>query len=116
MSATVEIFLAELPAPWPRDTATAVVQALRRTDIVDESVKWGNPFFSVHGRAIVKIFVAREWINVYFYRGSELADPHHVLGPEGNSTMTKLRVAHGEPIPPGLSALMDEAVEITLKL
>lgn len=112
MTNAFDEFLASLDSPWPRDTAASVVRALQRPTIVEESIKWGNPFFSLSGRAIAKIFVAREWINVYFYRGAELSDPDNLLGPEGNSAMTKLVVRHDEAVPAGLRVLMNEAIEI----
>ncbi len=112
----IDEFLTTLSSPWPREDATSIVRMLRRPDRVDEAIKWGNPFFSVNGHAVAKVFVARDWINVYFYRGTELADPDNLLGAKGNSAMMRLRVGRGQEAPAGIRRLMDEAVGIAARL
>ena len=39
----------------------------------------GQPFFSLNGRAMVKLGAARGWINFVDYRGAELSDPKELL-------------------------------------
>lgn len=109
--ADVTALLAGLSSPWPRESASTIVAMVRRPGVTEESIKWGNPFFSVRGHAVVKIFVAHDWINVYFYRGRDLPDPQGLLESTGNGRMRKLRIGRGDPIPVGVHALMDAAVE-----
>lgn len=107
---TIDGYLASLAAPWPQSPASAVVAAIRSAGPLEESIKWGHPFFSLRGRAVVKVFTAREWIDVFFYRGADLLDPEGLLGFEGRSAMRRLQIGRDADTPRGLAALVREAV------
>ncbi|KTS09001.1 DUF1801 domain-containing protein [Microbacterium testaceum] len=93
----IDAFVRDLPEPWPRDPAQRVIGAIREGGPFEESIKWGNPFFALDGRAVVKMFVARDWINVFFYRGADLEDPNNLLAEDGRSSMRRMRVLRDEP-------------------
>ena len=54
--------------------------------------KWGNPYFDLDGAAVTKWFCAKNWINVYFFRGRELPDPHSLFQESTNSRMLTVKV------------------------
>lgn len=56
-----------------------------------ESIKWGNPYFEQRG-AVVKWYVAKEWINVYFYKGHLLDDPQGVFELTDNCRMRTIKI------------------------
>ncbi|MCY0905837.1 DUF1801 domain-containing protein [Arthrobacter sp. H14-L1] len=110
MKSTVVRYLDNLPDPWPRQSAEAVIMMIRGAGVLDEFIKWGHPYFSLRGHAIVKIYTARDWINVFFYQGAELPDPTALLGAEGRSSMRRLQIFRGQGMPGGLPELIRQAI------
>ncbi len=94
----VDSYLDAAVRPWPHDALCDVVKAIRDCGPFDESIKWGNPFFGVNGRAVVKLFAAKEWINVFYYRGAELPDPRGVLESEGRTAMRRVRIQRNDVV------------------
>ncbi|MBG0738026.1 DUF1801 domain-containing protein [Paeniglutamicibacter antarcticus] len=113
MKSEVVVYLDNLPGPWPRETAEAVIVMIRGFGALDEFIKWGHPYFSLHGHAIVKIYAARDWINVFFYQGAELPDPAGLLGSEGRSSMRRLQIFREQAVPDGLRDLIRQAIILT---
>lgn len=109
------LYLAALVAPWPRETVRSITVAIREAGRFDESIKWGNPYFAIDGRAAVKLFVARDWVNVYFYRGAELSDPSGLLEPGDQKRMRKMRVHRGQAVPGAFVDLVLEARGLELR-
>lgn len=112
MMSAVNAYLDNLPDPWARNTAEAIINMIRRSGALDESIKWGHPFFSLHRRAVVKIYTARDWIDVFFYRGGALADPDGLLGAKGRSSMRRLQLPRDHAVPGGLQELIRQAVAV----
>ncbi len=110
MKSTVVLYLDNLPDPWPRQTAEALIMMIRESGALDEFIKWGHPYFSLHGHAIVKIYTAHDWVNVFFYRGAELPDPTGLLGREGRSSMRRLQIFRDQAVPGGLRDLIRQAI------
>jgi hypothetical protein len=44
-----------------------------------ESLKWGNPVYSLEQQDIVYIAGQRQYLQLGFYSGASLADPHHLI-------------------------------------
>ena len=65
---------------------------------MEMSIKWRNPFFS-HNGAVLKWFVAKEWINVYFFKGSSLDDPAGLFIPTDNEEMRTIRLIETDKVP-----------------
>ena len=63
-----EVWLTTLPN-WQQQLARDVLVTIR-TQAPDavESIKWGNPYFDLHG-GFIKLYAAHDWINIYFYKG-----------------------------------------------
>ncbi len=79
---------------------------------LSESLKWGNPYFSRHS-AVLKWFVAKDWINVYFYRGHLMADPNGYFEPTQNARMRTLRVTADRIVAPSaFRELLDQAIRL----
>ncbi|PWJ53279.1 protein of unknown function (DU1801) [Quadrisphaera granulorum] len=98
-SADVDRYLAGLTTPWPAEAAKAAVAAIRTGGKFEEAIKWSHPYFACSGRAVLKLHVARGWINIFFYRGAELNDPDHLLSNGGTSGMRRLRLERDAPLP-----------------
>lgn len=113
MKSAVDLYLDNLADPWPRRSAEAVIIMIRGAGALDEFIKWGQPYFSLDGQAIVKIFTAHDWINVFFYHGTELSDPAGLLGPEGRSSMRRLQIFRDQAVPSGLRDLVRQSVTLT---
>jgi hypothetical protein len=102
-------YLLSLETPWPREAVASVVRTIRSSGPFEEAIKWGHPYFGVGGRAVVKLFTARDWINVYFFRGVDLRDDAGLLEPEERKRMRKTRVHRDDVVPPQLAELVREA-------
>lgn len=96
---SVDGYLAEAERPWPGDVLAAVIAAIRESAPFDEALKWRQPFFSLNGKAVVKLFAAKEWINLFYYRGAGLSDPNGLLCEEGTSAMRRLRILRQQTPP-----------------
>jgi hypothetical protein len=89
----IERFIATRPADWQRNLCDRLLAAQRRVDMgIAEAIKWGNPYFSHDGRALLKWYCAKKWINVYFFRGVELADPDGLFIDTDNKAMRTIRL------------------------
>jgi hypothetical protein len=71
------------------------LRALREP--LDESLKWRNPHFDGCG-AVLKWYVAKEWINVYFYRGDLLEDRRGCFDATDNTRMRTIKVSKQRPL------------------
>lgn len=96
-SGALDVYLAAAERPWPHAALTAIVTAIRTGADFDEAIKWGQPYFSMNGHAVVKLYAARDWINLFYYRGAELPDPEGLLVGEGVSGMRRQRVYRDDP-------------------
>ena len=112
MTPLIDSYLANLEDPWPRQTACAVVGMIRDLGRLDESIKWGQPYFSLDGRAVMKIYTAHEWISIFFYHGAEIADPTELLGREGRSSMRRLQVRRDQAVPDALRDMIHQSLVI----
>lgn len=112
MKSTVDLYLDNLPDPWSRQIAEAVILMIRGSGGLDEFIKWGHPYFSLDRRAIVKIYTAHDWVNVFFYQGAELHDPAGLLGPERRSSMRRLQIFRDQVVPDGVRNLIRQAIVI----
>ncbi len=112
-SAAIDNFVASLGSPWQRSACESLLAAIRSADQpLSESLKWGNPYFSRHS-AVLKWFVAKEWINVYFYRGHLMADPDGYFEPTENARMRTLRITEERTVPPSaFRELLGEAIRL----
>ncbi len=113
MNSPVDLFLDDLSDPWPRRVAEAVINMIRDCGRLDESIKWSHPYFSFDGHAIVKIYIAQEWIDIFFYQGAELPDPAGLLGAEGRSSMRRLQILRDQTVPDGVRDLIRHAIVMT---
>ncbi|MBN9610284.1 MAG: hypothetical protein BGO26_02990 [Actinobacteria bacterium 69-20] len=93
----LDSYLAAAERPWPHTALKAIITAIRAGAAFDEAIEWGQPYFSRSGHAVVKLHAARDWINLFYYRGAELPDPGGLLVGEGSSGMRRQRVHRGDP-------------------
>lgn len=95
MNGAVDQFVVSLPSDWQRIACAQLLEDIRASAHLTEHIKWGHPYFEADGSAVLKWFCAKEWINVYFFRGRELRDPHGLFEPSDNARMLTLKVTRG---------------------
>lgn len=88
----VDRFVDSLGDDWRRQACAQLLEDVRASARLGEHIKWGHPYFDYAGAAVTKWFCARDWINVYFFRGRELLDPHGLFEPSANSRMLTVKV------------------------
>lgn len=94
MSNSVDRFVDDLVG-WQRVAYTQLLGGIRAAAPFGEHIKWGNPYFEIDGSAVLKTFCAKEWINVYFFRGRELDDPAGLFESTTNARMRTIRITSG---------------------
>lgn len=77
---------------WQRQACRQLLDDVREADCFGEHIKWGHPYFDYDGTAVTKWFCAKAWINVYFFRGRELADPRGLFEQSTNRQMLTVKV------------------------
>jgi hypothetical protein len=94
----VDAFVRALPTGWQQRCCLEMLEDLRALPApLDESLKWRNPHFD-RGGAILKWYVAKEWINVYFYRGALLEDRRGCFEATDNTRMRTIKVSEQRPL------------------
>lgn len=109
----VDGFVSALPAGWKRDCCVELLADIRALPTpLQESIKWGNPHFDRHG-AVTKWYVAKDWINVYFYKGHLLDDPGRCFEPTANSRMRMIKIIESRSLNrAAFTALLRTAVDL----
>lgn len=94
----IDEYVAALDETWQRVTCQRLLLEIRDCAPFDERLKWGNPYFELHGRAVLKWYCAKAWVNVYFFRGRELADPRGHFEPSENVKMLPIKLSDGSSL------------------
>lgn len=92
MTGDVDGFVAALHEDWQRRACRRLLKEIRAAAPFGKHIKWRHPYFDLEGAAVLKWFCAKDWINVYFFRGRELRDPHGLFQPSDNSKMLTVKV------------------------
>ncbi|MEO7587372.1 MAG: DUF1801 domain-containing protein [Arachnia sp.] len=92
MTTEIDAFIEALGEGWQRQACSRLLDDIRDVADLTEHIKWGNPYFDLDGAAVTKWFCAKEWVNVYFFRGRELPDPHGLFEESTNSRMLTVKV------------------------
>ena len=90
----IDTFIATLP-DWQKQQCLLALKVIRdsSSEIV-ESLKWGNPYFDLHG-SFIKFFVAKDWVNIYFYKGYLLQS--ELFEPSDNTKMRTVKLYANKP-------------------
>lgn len=90
---SVQNFIDNLPSDWQRKACQEllVIQQSVNSNI-EGAIKWQNPYFSYNGQALLKWYVAKEWINVYFFKGIQLDDPNGLFEETDNKAMRTVKL------------------------
>lgn len=95
---SIDTFIEQLPAAWQKEQCTEIVRLIRASGKpIAESIKWGNPYFDYNG-GLIKVFCAKSWINIYFYKGYLLEDSHHYFEASDNSRMRTIKLFANKPL------------------
>lgn len=79
-----------------------------------ESIKWGQPVYESNGPMIF-MRASSKHVTFGFWRGAMLADPHALLGGDGDR-MRHVKIATVEAINrPALTALIKQAIALNAK-
>lgn len=92
MTNDIDLFVETLGESWQGRAGAQLLEDIRGAASLAEHIKWRHPYFDYNGAAVTKWFCAKGWINVYFFRGRELADPHGLFEPSTNSRMLTVKV------------------------
>lgn len=111
----IEIFIENLPADWRKTACEKLLQVtLECAPDLEGAIKWGNPYFSHNGKAAIKWYIGKEWINVYFYNGKLIEDPTNLFIETDNKAMRTVKIFDEQPFDYELlKPLLRQAVSIT---
>lgn len=85
----IDTFIAALP-DWQKEQCTLAAQVIRGSSSeITESLKWANPYFDLNG-SFIKFFVAKDWVNIYFYKGYLLES--NIFEPSDNTRMRTVKM------------------------
>ena len=104
----IDTFISQLPT-WQQERCLLATQVIRESsDEITESLKWNNPYFDLHG-SFIKFFVAKDWVNVYFYKGYLLQV--ELFEPSDNAKMRTVKLYADKPFDKAaFTALVSKAV------
>lgn len=89
----VENFIEQLTEVWQKQKCHELLTLQREASInIYASIKWGNPYFTYNGKALLKWYCANGWINVYFFRGVDLNDHSGLFVNTDNKKMRTIKV------------------------
>lgn len=89
----VEDFIEQLPNVWQKQKCHELLAVIQESSgNIEASIKWKNPYFAFKGKALLKWYCANDWINVYFFRGSELKDPSGLFIETDNKKMHTIKI------------------------
>ena len=88
----VDRFVESLGESWQREACANLLGDIRTSARLSEHIKWGHPYFDYEGSAVLKWFCAKNWINVYFFRGRELSDPRELFEASDNHRMLTVKI------------------------
>lgn len=95
MSNPIDEFVDSLKIDWQRSTCRSLVVAIRKVKpALMESIKWKNPYFENDG-AVLKFFVAKNWIDIFVYRGYELSKFQDMFVADENKKMRAIKIMAG---------------------
>ncbi len=90
---SVQNFIDNLAPDWQREACQLLLDTQQTTEpTIEGAIKWQNPYFSYNGQALLKWYCAKEWINVYFFKGMQLDDPHHLFEDTDNKAMRTIKL------------------------
>lgn len=113
MEPKIKEFLESLP-PAKRKLAMRVREIVLKTDpSIKEAVKWGNLTFTSNGNlAFIYTYNTKDYINLGFFKGTELSDPGGLLEGTGR-TMRHTKIQEEAAINEGqISRWIKQALEI----
>jgi hypothetical protein len=88
----VDNFIKNLKTEWQKKTCKELVKRIREIKPkFNEYIKWKNPYFENNG-AVLKFFVAKNWIDIFFYRGYELIEFQDMFRTDDNNKMRGIKI------------------------
>jgi hypothetical protein len=112
----IQQFIDNLSLNWQREVCQSLLELQQSVEpSVEGAIKWQNPYFSYNGQALLKWYCAKEWINVYFFKGIQLDDPHHLFEDTDNKAMRTIKLFVDTKLnTEAYKELVKEAVELNL--
>ena len=88
----VDRFINQIKAEWQKNVCKEIIKRIRNIKPkLNESIKWKNPYFENNG-AVLKLFAAKEWIDIFFYRGYELEEFQDTFRKDENRKMRAIKI------------------------
>lgn len=98
-----------------KDVLLAVMDVVASSPL-EETVKWGSPVYTHHGKNVVSVSALKDAVVIGFFKGSLLKDPNGILEQQGNiqaSRIIKIRsISEVNRLSKLLPIYIDEAIEI----
>jgi hypothetical protein len=89
----VETFIEHLSKKWQKQKCKELLAIQHKANgDLEAAIKWGNPYFSYQGKALLKWYCANNWINVYFFRGKDLNDKTGLFTETENVKMCTVKI------------------------
>ena len=90
---TVQNFINNLDTTWQRNACQELLDIQQTVEPkISDTIKWQNPYFSYNGQALLKWYCAKDWINVYFFKGIKLDDSTKLFEKTCNKTMRTIKL------------------------
>lgn len=109
----IQTFLLSLSG-WQHTYCTHIITSiLAASPYIQSSIKWNNPYFDLHG-SFIKLFVAKDWINIYFYKGHLLNS--NLFEKTDNNYMRTIKIYKDSKLDnTKFITLLDEAIKLNTK-
>lgn len=89
----VEIFVEQLNIEWQKQKCKELLAIQQQANTnIEMEIKWGNPYFSYNGKALLKWYCANDWINIYFFRGTGINDSNNLFIETNNKKMRTIKI------------------------
>ena len=88
----IDNFVKQIKTEWQKNACKEIIKIIRRVKPkLNESIKWKNPYFENNG-AVLKMFIAKKWIDILFYHGYELVEFEDMFRRDENSKMRAIKI------------------------
>lgn len=88
----VDTFVKNIKTEWQKNICEDLVKRTRKVKPkLIESIKWENPYFEYNG-AVLKLFVAKNWIDIFFYKGYQLDEFQDMFRKDNNNKMRTIKI------------------------
>lgn len=109
----IDSYLKSRPA-WQKNLMLSLRRAVHASSgELEETIKWGSPWFGYHGTHVAWMFSAAKWVHFSLSQGALLDHSHGLFEPTDNKAMRTIKFKVDDKVP---SSLITELVNETIKI